>query len=50
MCCGFEVAGITQVTAGWETTNRRKNWPQLRQPISSAQPGSGRPPLVAIAE
>jgi heavy metal efflux system protein len=37
------VAGITQVTAGWETMNLRKNCPQLAQSHSAAQFGSGLP-------
>jgi hypothetical protein len=38
-----EVAGMTQVTAGWETMNLSRNWDQLAQSISAAQAGSGRP-------
>jgi len=34
------VAGIAQVTAGWETVNLRNSCPQLLQSISAAQSGS----------
>ena len=39
----FEVAGITQVTAGCETTNFRKNCPQLLQSNSWAHCGKAFP-------
>ena len=43
MWCALEVAGITQVTAGCDTMNLRKNWPQLLQSNSRAHSGKAFP-------
>ena len=40
ICSTLVVAGMAQVTAGWERMYFRKNSAQLRQPTSSAQGGS----------
>src|SRR4030095_15840065 len=42
-CDAFDVPGIAQVTAEWETMNLRKNWAQLFISYSFAQGGSGFP-------
>src|SRR5262245_50470277 len=42
-CCTLLVAGMAQVTAGWEITNFNKNCAQVAQPISLADGGRGLP-------
>jgi len=42
-CFGFRVAGMVQVTAGWERINFNRNWPQLSQSNSAAQAGGWLP-------
>ena len=42
MCSGLLVPGITQVTAGWASTNFSRICAQLVQPMSPAHAGSGR--------
>ncbi len=41
MCMSCDVAGMAQVTAGWETMNFSRNSGQLATPASEAQAGSG---------